>query len=374
VTTAVTVGARGAWYAIGIRAARRTNGRGRRASGTRHARPMPLPSRADTIDGLRELARELGRTPLMREVSATASLRRGVRYHFGTLAAALRATGLPRRVVARKWTVDAVVRELRRMHRRGERVSRPALAAAGRHDLLSAIADFGGIQVMRRRAGVPELTAPRVASGQRWDDELVLAAIVERHERGESLAYTKTPASLTKQGQKRFGSWRDAVTAAGVDYDEVTLARRWTDDELLEALRALRRKSPQLTRTGLLRDRIGDAAKKRFGGLDRALARARIRNWPRRVRQDVPNKREVLAALRARHRKGESVVGNAVNRDDPALARAVLTYFPSVFDAVEAAGIPSFGGRRRWSHAEVLDGLRKRRAPQGDARKRRRSR
>jgi hypothetical protein len=321
-----------------------------------------LPSRAETVEGLRELARELGRTPLMREISASTPLRRGVRYHFGTHAEAVRATGLPRRVVARKWSVEAVVAELRRLHRRGQRLSRPALAAAGRHDLLSAIANFGGIQAMRRRARVPEPTSSGGAFEQRWDEELVVATIRDRHARGESLAYTKAPSSLTSQGQKRFGSWRNAVTAAGFDYDAVTLARRWKDEELIAALRALRRTAPKLTRTGLLRNRIGGAAKQRFGGLDSALERAGIRDWPRRARQDVPGKDVVLATLRRRHRKGQSVVGNAVNREDPGLARAVLTYFPSVFDAVQAAGIRPAGGRRRWSHEDVLDGLRRRRA------------
>jgi hypothetical protein len=126
---------------------------------------------------------------------------------------------------------------------------------------------------------------------------IAVEEILERDDRGESLAYTKTPSALTFQGQKRFGSWREAVTAAGLDYDRIVLAKRWTNDEILRELRRLRRERPTMSRQALMLHAVGQAAIHHFDGLDAALSRARVRGWPLRTRHDVPSRRAVLAAL-----------------------------------------------------------------------------
>ncbi len=183
-------------------------------------------TRAQTLAALKEFARQIGRTPMMADVAAVTQVERGIRKHFGSLAPARKAAGLLMAPPTRKWTEAKVIAELRRLHQLGAKLSRPALAASRRYDLLGAIALRGGIQVMRRRAGVPEPKRPRTVR-TRWDDARVLDEIRQRHDDGEPLAYTKVPAALIIQGWKRFGSWRNAVTAAGLDYDQVCLLRRW---------------------------------------------------------------------------------------------------------------------------------------------------
>ncbi len=325
----------------------------------RNARLPPL-SKAETLEALGSLARKLGRPPQSRDVSAM-QLERGVNVHFGSLARARDATGLGQPPTRRKWTEERVIADLRALAKRRVHLSRTALAAMGRHDLLNAIADLGGIKLMRQRAGVPEPKPPKVKR-TRWDDDRVIAEILERDERGESLAYTKTPAALTYQGWKRFGSWREAVTTAGLDYDRVTLAKRWTDAEILRALRALRRERPMMSRHDLMQHALGQAAFHHFGDLDAALARARLRGWPVWHRHSVPSRRAVLAGLRARHADGLPMLGTVVSEEDPALSRAARHYFASFAEAVAAARLPDANGRRRWSTGEVLEGLARRAA------------
>ncbi len=148
-----------------------------------------------------------------------------------------------------------------------------------------------------------------------------------------------------------------------VDGEHRSLLRRWSDDEIIKALRELRREQPTMERKALQRSAVGQRAEEHFGGLDDALLAARIRGWPRRVRRPVASLRQTIAALRARRAAGKLMTVAAVAKADPRLRLAVRRYFPAFADALAAAGIAS-AARRRWSAAEVIAELRKRSARQ----------
>jgi hypothetical protein len=75
-----------------------------------------------------------------------------------------------------------------------------------------------------------------------WTDETVLAEIRRRRRRGQALSaeglVRDVGQGLIKQARQRFGSWEEALRAAGVDPRREQLRRRWTRDQILAAIRA----------------------------------------------------------------------------------------------------------------------------------------
>lgn len=318
-------------------------------------------SRHEVVTELFELTRKKGSPVAMVDVARSSRLRRGVAHHFGSLTQARKAARISEPERPHKWNEQRVVDEILRLHRRGVRITRPSLAKAGRNDLLCAVDELGGIRVARRRARLAEPKRPSTPR-TRWDDERVILEIEELHARGESLAYTKVPAALRYQGWKRFGSWSEAVAAAGVDYEQERLTPRWTDAALIAELRRLRRDHPSMGRGELGRHVIGHRVAAHFGSLDRALEAARISNWPQRTR-GPSTKDAVLAALRERHKRGLSVRRGDLFVEEPRLAHAIKRFFSSFTDALVAARLAGPSARhRRWTVEQVLRLLRERRA------------
>ena len=123
-----------------------------------------------------------------------------------------------------RWTEAEIVRELRRLYSANVPPTYEDLTAAGHLPLVRAIQNFGGMQKLRRLSGLPR---PRARSRQpALERDAVLAEIGRRHQAGEALAWSTIPMRLRNGGESHFGSWLNAVAAAGIDYDEVRMRRR----------------------------------------------------------------------------------------------------------------------------------------------------
>jgi hypothetical protein len=224
---------------------------------------------------------------------------------------------------------------------------------------VSAAQTFGGLQVMRRKARIPE-PPPLPLSRSSWDEDRVIDEILQRHLRGESLASSKVPSSLNGAARKYYGSWQNAIEASGLNYDDVRLVRRWDAEAIVNALRTLRQKQPNLTRGELHHLPVGAAILIHFGGIDEALSAACIGDWPLRRAQPYPGKGEALQLLRQRHQAGLSLRRKDIVRDDPRLEWAVLRHFPSLRAAFAAARLPNPFPRRTWGREDVLCEIRNR--------------
>ena len=173
--------------------------------------------------------------------------------------------------------------------------------------------------------------------------EEVLEAIRTRHARGEavvglSLALPK----LYHAARVAFGSWREAVLAAGVP---VNVPRKWTRERVLEAIRLRHRQGPPLAK--VWQDDMGllDAATKHFGSWRKALLAAGLQAAPRQRW----SRETILESLRAHYNRGHT----AVHLIDPKLSAAVTRFFGNLDNAYEAAGLPHRPGR--WSKRRIVD-------------------
>src|ERR1041385_5558262 len=203
-----------------------------------------VPSRTAASKALRRLARRA--IPLYTELEAP--LRRAALLYWGSMTAARRALHLREpRARRQAWSRERVIKEIRKLHRAGHHMSSSAIVGAGREDLvLAAIKYTGGWVQARKEAGVP-FKAKRLFNMPVWDAATVVAEIELRHRQGLPLALSKSPKSLTCAARRVFGSWRAAVTAAGLDYDAILLLRQYSDEQLLAWLRQLARKKPNMS-------------------------------------------------------------------------------------------------------------------------------
>jgi hypothetical protein len=123
-----------------------------------------------------------------------------------------------------QWTEATILREMLRLYRAGVALTQTGLFHAGEHSLLLAINYFGGFPRLRRLAELPP--PPRQHKRCTLDGAAVVAEIRRRHAAGEPVAASKVPATLRYAGQRAFGSWGQAVTAAGLDYERIRLPTR----------------------------------------------------------------------------------------------------------------------------------------------------
>jgi hypothetical protein len=327
--------------------------RATRGSTTKLAPSVQPMSRASAVAGLQIFACVHGQVTNALLEQHAPPLKQAALFHFDRLRDARRAAGLPEPEPKRKWSTERVIDELRRVHRNGGPTTVPALIKAGRYDLVSAVHSYvGTIARARRLAGIPE-PARRSVQGERWDDERVIAEIIARHEAGESIASSKVPSRLENAAIRYFGSWANAVEAAGFGYDQIRLIReRYTKQEVIDLLRALAREHPETRLTDLHSHSAWGAMVRLFGSIQNALHAAGLAGWPK-SEFEIWNRRRVIAALREQHKTG-------ARRRDALVNAAAIRYFGSLRAACEAAGVPLL--RTEWSKQALIEELRTRAA------------
>lgn len=205
----------------------------------------------------------------------------------------------------RRWTVASIVSELQRLHRDGVRMTANAIIANGHTGLASAIRNYiGSFERARRLARIPSPAPRALGDRERWDEDRVVGVILQRHRAGEPLAYKQVPSKLVDAALYYYGSWREAIAAAGLDYGTIRRSSpAWTRAEIIATLRA----SAKSTKRGIGEDRAIDsavslAARREFGSLRAAIDAAKIA--PQRLlRRTTLNDRELATALRRMFRK-----------------------------------------------------------------------
>lgn len=281
--------------------------------------------------------------------SYSRSLYRDLLRHYGSVKAARKAARLsPPQPSRKRWTEGAVILELRRLYRKGVRLTAWNMRNSGYGPVLDAAKVYcGGLPRARRLAGLPDPRKER-ARPQPWDEERVIEEILELDRSGESLAPSKVPPTLLGAARRYFGSWEEAITAAGFDYGTICPRRARSVEELLDELRQLSRQQPGMTLSELSNLPISLRVRRRIGSLDGALERAGIQNWPSRLKWPAFGRSETLDRLRSRHREGLPLYERAVAQEDPRLARSVHRHFAFWEDALATAGLPNDSPLRRF--------------------------
>jgi len=203
-----------------------------------------------------------------------------------------------------------------------------------------------------------------------WNEKHILRELRRLHKAGEDLAYTrlaKRKQSLVSAAAYHFGSYREAIAAAGIEYRQVLRRPRWTKQNIIGLIKQARRKSQDLHWSAVTkrRDQLKLAAfaslqPRLFGSWDRALTAAGLdadevaayRKWDKNL---------ICFELRSRYQDDDSLSSGAVQQDDPSLHAAAVRYFGEYDKALRASGVEPARVRQRmrWSKEAVIRALRK---------------
>lgn len=139
--------------------------------------------------------------------------------------------------------------------------------------------------VQRKRAGA----ATRIY--ERWDQERIVSRIREIHRQGGRLAHSQAPARLVGAALVYFGSWRQAIESAGLDYKSIRLPNN--HGKLGERVIAMLRRGAASGRTGVgtrgfITRLQAEQVRRRFGTVRAAILAAGLDadalGFPARVR------------------------------------------------------------------------------------------
>ena len=197
-----------------------------------------------------------------------------------------------------------------------------------------------------------------------WDKSQITTALRKLHKEGKDLSYTqlaKKHQPLVSAAAYHFGSYRDAIAKAGIDYSEVVRRPRWTKQEIIRLIKQARRAGEDLHWSAVTKrgDELGRAAfaslqKRLFGSWDLALHAAGLdadeisqyRKWDRN---------SIVFELKGRARESQPLNSGTVQKDDPGLHAAAVRHFGSYDNALRAAKVDpaKIRRRKRWNKEEV---------------------
>ncbi len=153
----------------------------------------------------------------------------------------------------------------------------------------------------------------------------------------------RTNRALVSAAAYHFGSFKKAVATAGIDYSAVSRRPRWSKAAVITAIKSARRSGLDLSWTSVVsaKSPLRQAAfvavgKRMFGNWPRALQAAGVDDEEAR-RYAAWDKTVVVVDLKQRHADGRAMNSAAVQKGDPPLHAAAVRYFGSYNNALRAA-------------------------------------
>ncbi len=179
---------------------------------------------------------------------------------FGSWRDAIRAAGLDPKEVCkrkRKWTQERILQEIQRLHREGEDLSHSAAKRNHQYLVVVAVDDrmFGSWRNAIEAAG---LDYEKISKHRFWSKERIIEDIKELNAKGEDLSHeaakNRHGALVSAASSKRyFGSWRAAIEAAGLDYAKIRRINRWTEDKIISTIRSLHAQGKSVNNSNMRR-------------------------------------------------------------------------------------------------------------------------
>jgi hypothetical protein len=233
------------------------------------------------------------------------SLLRAAQRYFGSYQRAARAAGFDAAALRpppfRRWSPPNVIAELRRMHREREPLNPTYLRKEHPYLFRVCARRFGCYRKAVAAAGI-EYDAVARTLGKPMPREQVIARLRSLSERGKDLRYNAVARSeprLLDAARRRFGTYRDAVEAAGIPYPPLPPLRHWTEDLVLKTLRNLNRADVDLRYKHMKRCYVPlyEAARYYFGAFTNAIREAGI-DYNEVVRRHLGRARDAKRSTR----------------------------------------------------------------------------
>ena len=183
---------------------------------------------------------------------------------------------------------------------------------------------------------------------KKWNKQKVIDAIRERDRRGLPLAGVgKDNRSLEIAGREWFGSWPNAVLAAGL---KPKVCRTWNKAAVVAAIKDRHQCGLPLKNIRKHDLALGRAARRYFGSWTKAMSAAGLKKLVQKQRSWT--KQAVIDGILERNERDLPMLN--IVKYDRQLYKAVLKYFGSWRDAILAAGLKP-QPRGQWSKEKVIE-------------------
>ncbi len=193
----------------------------------------------------------------------------------------------------------------------------------------------------------------KVGRHRRWNRQAVIRRIQQRAAEGLPLnagAVQRTEGTLHSAALRWFPSWIAALEAAGMDPAHWSKrAPAWTRERVVETIRAIVARGGAVNHAALRRDSVSRAGVSLFGTWDDALRAAGLD--PGKIRRRAPwTPDEILQEIRRKVQAGEPL--NAKNVAPHSLRSRGTTFFGSWDAALSAAGLKPANVRKSKSRGD----------------------
>lgn len=177
----------------------------------------------------------------------------GIRY-FGSWKAAVEEAGISYDEVRkyRAWSKTRIVQTIQKLHAEGTDLSFRAMMLSKYAPMVYAAIRPNHFGTWKNALTSAGLAAEEIYRYKSWEDENIIEEIQRLQELGTDLSSKKmdeTANSLIATARRRFGSWGEAVRRAGLDYDQIRRRKRWTNEMIAHDIRELRDQGVALTST-----------------------------------------------------------------------------------------------------------------------------
>lgn len=179
----------------------------------------------------------------------------------------------------RKWSKETIGLEIVSMYESGENMNYSCIAATNLALLRAATRYFGTWENAVNFAGLDYDSIRRYKS---WTRDRIVARIKELHAQGVDLSWRNVCVNIDPQlaaaatKKSHFGSWREALGSAGLDYDAIRRYREWDDKRILQMVREFHTSGVELNAKNVEQEDITliTAARRRFDSWHQALTAA----------------------------------------------------------------------------------------------------
>ncbi len=139
-----------------------------------------------------------------------------------------------------------------------------------------------------------------------WQEEMIIEHILFRkdRERLNSHYYATNYPDVYAAAERLFGSWKNAIEAAGLDYSKVRIYRRWSREKVIKQIKEAHTKGKPINSSAMQKSDkpLYMAAIKRFGNWENAVKAAGI-NYQnirkRRLMETYEVKQEIMQLYRS---------------------------------------------------------------------------
>lgn len=181
---------------------------------------------------------------------------------------------------------------------------------------------------------------------RKWSQDAITEEIRKMQARNENLNYSNVArdrVALLRAATRYFGSWRAAIEAAGVNYDDVRKYKTWTRERILDRIRELNSYGEDLSWRHVSTEvdpQLAAAASKRnhFGSWGAAVAAAGL-DYSQIRRYQEWDEETIKKRLQQLHKEGVDLNAKHVENFDITLITAARRRFETWDRALTAAGL-----------------------------------